>query len=123
MVLHLVHDVLWRQRLVNLSMIVPVTAWAGISGGYLDVSYGLTFTLFFALIAGPGAAMLALSLREIRVLPIAERTELFARAAGETSDIVEKQMYTFGDLDGASLTAAVRQALIELAHYVGRRDH
>ena len=30
---------------------------------------------------------------EIRI-PLLERTELFARAAGETSDIVEKQMYT-----------------------------
>jgi histidyl-tRNA synthetase len=55
---------------------------------------------------------------EIRV-PIAERTELFARAAGETSDIVEKQMYTFGDLDGASLTlrpegtASVVRAYVE----------
>lgn len=55
---------------------------------------------------------------EIRV-PIAERTELFARAAGETSDIVEKQMYTFADLDGASLTlrpegtASVVRAYVE----------
>ncbi|MGH7805649.1 MAG: histidine--tRNA ligase, partial [Candidatus Binatia bacterium] len=55
---------------------------------------------------------------EIR-LPIAERTELFARAAGETSDIVEKQMYTFADLDGASLTlrpegtASVVRAYVE----------
>ena len=55
---------------------------------------------------------------EIR-LPIAERTELFARAAGETSDIVEKQMYSFGDLDGASLTlrpegtASVVRAYVE----------
>lgn len=40
---------------------------------------------------------------EIRI-PLVERTELFARAAGETSDIVEKQMYTFDDVDGTSLT-------------------
>lgn len=55
---------------------------------------------------------------EIRI-PIAERTELFARAAGETSDIVEKQMYSFTDLDGASLTlrpegtASVVRAYVE----------
>jgi histidyl-tRNA synthetase len=55
---------------------------------------------------------------EIR-LPIAEKTELFARAAGETSDIVEKQMYTFADLDGSSLTlrpegtASVVRAYVE----------
>src|SRR6185369_6380115 len=40
---------------------------------------------------------------EIRV-PIAERTELFARSLGETTDIVEKEMYTFDDRDGTSLT-------------------
>ncbi len=40
---------------------------------------------------------------EIRV-PIAERTELFARSLGETTDIVEKEMYTFADRDGTSLT-------------------
>jgi histidyl-tRNA synthetase len=40
---------------------------------------------------------------EIRI-PIAERTELFARSLGETTDIVEKEMYTFPDRDGTSLT-------------------
>lgn len=40
---------------------------------------------------------------EIRV-PIAERTDLFARSLGETTDIVEKEMYTFEDRDGTSLT-------------------
>ncbi len=36
---------------------------------------------------------------EIRT-PIAERTELFARSLGETTDIVEKEMYSFDDRDG-----------------------
>lgn len=40
---------------------------------------------------------------EIR-LPIVERTELFARAIGEVTDIVEKEMYTFVDRSGDSLT-------------------
>lgn len=40
---------------------------------------------------------------EIR-LPIVERTELFARSLGETTDIVEKEMYSFGDRDDTSLT-------------------
>ena len=40
---------------------------------------------------------------EIRT-PILERTELFARAVGETTDIVEKEMYTFADRSGESLT-------------------
>ncbi len=40
---------------------------------------------------------------EIR-LPIVERTELFARSIGEQTDIVGKEMYTFPDLDGESIT-------------------
>lgn len=40
---------------------------------------------------------------EIR-LPLVERTELFRRGIGETTDIVEKEMYTFADRDGTSLT-------------------
>ena len=38
------------------------------------------------------------------ILPIVEKTDLFARAIGETTDIVEKEMYTFTDRDEASLT-------------------
>jgi histidyl-tRNA synthetase len=42
--------------------------------------------------------------REIR-LPLVEKTELFVRAIGEVTDIVEKEMYTFVDrLSGESLT-------------------
>ncbi len=41
--------------------------------------------------------------REIRV-PIFETTELFARSIGASTDIVEKEMYTFQDRDGSSLT-------------------
>lgn len=40
---------------------------------------------------------------EIRI-PIIERTELFSRGIGETTDIVEKEMYTFTDRSGNSLT-------------------
>lgn len=36
--------------------------------------------------------------------PAFERTELFARTAGETSDVVTKEMYTFQDKGGRSLT-------------------
>jgi histidyl-tRNA synthetase len=36
--------------------------------------------------------------------PIFERTELFERGVGETSEVVGKQMYTFTDLGGRSLT-------------------
>ncbi len=41
--------------------------------------------------------------REIR-LPILEKTDLFARSIGETTDIVEKEMYTFPDRKGTKLT-------------------
>jgi histidyl-tRNA synthetase len=41
--------------------------------------------------------------REIR-LPLVEYTELFRRSIGEVTDIVEKEMYTFEDRNGESLT-------------------
>ncbi len=56
--------------------------------------------------------------REIRV-PILEKTELFKRSIGETTDIVEKEMYTFADRDEELLTlrpeatASVIRAYIE----------
>ncbi|MCU4676993.1 histidine--tRNA ligase [Catenovulum sp. 2E275] len=40
---------------------------------------------------------------EIR-MPIVEMTELFKRSIGEVTDIVEKEMYTFDDRNGDSLT-------------------
>lgn len=55
--------------------------------------------------------------RQIR-MPIVEFTELFKRSIGEVTDIVEKEMYTFEDRNGDSLTlrpegtaACVRAAL------------
>jgi len=41
--------------------------------------------------------------QEIR-LPMVEKTELFNRSIGEVTDIVEKEMYTFDDRNGDSLT-------------------
>ena len=40
---------------------------------------------------------------EIR-MPLVEMTELFCRSIGEVTDIVEKEMYTFSDRNGDSLT-------------------
>jgi len=40
---------------------------------------------------------------EVR-LPLLESTELFARAIGDVTDIVQKEMYTFADRNGDSLT-------------------
>ncbi len=45
----------------------------------------------------------AYNYHEIRT-PILEETQLFARGVGQETDIVTKEMYTFEDRDGASLT-------------------
>ena len=45
----------------------------------------------------------AYGFREIR-MPIVEKTDLFRRSIGEVTDIVEKEMYTFPDRRGDSLT-------------------
>ena len=56
--------------------------------------------------------------QEIRT-PILEETQLFARGVGQETDIVSKEMYTFEDRDGSSLTlrpeatASVMRAYIE----------
>src|ERR1700675_2134 len=56
--------------------------------------------------------------QEIRT-PVLEPTELFARGVGQETDIVTKEMYTFEDRDGSSLTlrpeatASVIRAYIE----------
>ena len=64
------------------------------------------------------AVFRAFNYHEIRT-PIFEETALFARGVGEDTDIVSKEMYTFEDRDGASLTlrpectASVIRAFIE----------
>jgi len=56
--------------------------------------------------------------RELRT-PVFEETELFARGIGAETDIVSKEMYTFADRDGGSLTlrpeatAGIVRAVIE----------
>ncbi|MGA1862263.1 histidine--tRNA ligase [Deferribacter thermophilus] len=55
---------------------------------------------------------------EIKI-PVLEKSELFVRGIGETTDIVEKEMFTFQDRDGSYLslrpegTASVVRAYIE----------
>ena len=57
-------------------------------------------------------------IEEIRT-PIFEHTELFLRSVGDTTDIVQKEMYTFDDKAGRSITlkpestAGVARAYIE----------
>src|SRR6202049_5106653 len=56
--------------------------------------------------------------QEIRT-PVLEPTELFARGIGAETDIVSKEMYTFEDRDGSSLTlrpeatAGIARSVIE----------
>ncbi len=47
--------------------------------------------------------MLAYGYEEIR-FPILEKTQLFKRSIGDVTDIVEKEMYTFDDRNGESMT-------------------
>ena len=56
-----------------------------------------------ALEAAAREVLAAYGYQELRP-PVVERTELFRRSVGETTDIVEKEMYTFDDRSGDSLT-------------------
>ena len=56
--------------------------------------------------------------KELRI-PVFEHTELFQRGVGETTDVVQKEMYTFDDKGGRSITlrpegtAGVARAFLE----------
>jgi histidyl-tRNA synthetase len=58
--------------------------------------------------------------REIRT-PILEETALFARGVGEETDIVSKEMYTFQDRDGSSLTLRPENTASVLRSYIEHR--
>src|SRR4051812_11703033 len=75
--------------------IPPVTGMKDILQAEIGVWQHVERT-FAALLAGYGYT-------EIRV-PVVEHTELFKRAIGEYTDVVEKEMYTFTDQGGDSLT-------------------
>lgn len=49
------------------------------------------------------AVLSAYGYRELRI-PVLEKTELFARSIGQSTDIVGKEMYTFDDRGGDSIT-------------------
>ena len=57
---------------------------------------------------------------EIRT-PILEETALFSRGVGEETDIVSKEMYTFEDRDGASLTLRPENTASVLRSYIEHR--
>ncbi len=60
--------------------------------------------------------------KEIRT-PIFEQTELFARGVGDTTDIVQKEMYTFEDRGGRSLTLRPEGTASTVRSYVENKMH
>ncbi|MBL8178981.1 MAG: histidine--tRNA ligase [Bryobacterales bacterium] len=57
---------------------------------------------------------------EVRT-PIFEETALFARGVGEETDIVSKEMYTFDDKDGSSLTLRPENTASVIRAYIEHR--
>jgi len=51
-----------------------------------------------------------------------ETTELFARTSGETSDVVTKEMYTFEDRKGRSLTLRPEGTAPVMRAYLAKRQ-
>src|SRR3954463_15755165 len=62
----------------------------------------------------------AYNYHEIRT-PILEETTLFARSVGEETDIVSKEMYTFEDRDGSSLTLRPENTASVIRSYIEHR--
>ncbi|WP_416149225.1 histidine--tRNA ligase [Salipaludibacillus sp. HK11] len=60
--------------------------------------------------------------QEIRT-PIFEQTELFARGVGDTTDIVQKEMYTFEDRGGRSLTLRPEGTASTVRSFVENKMH
>ena len=52
--------------------------------------------------------------------PVFDQTELFSRSSGQTSDVVSKEMYTFQDRGGRSLTLRPEGTAPVLRSYLGR---
>ena len=62
----------------------------------------------------------AYNYHEIRT-PVFEETQLFARGIGEDTDIVTKEMYTFEDRDGSSLTLRPEATAPVIRAYIEHR--
>jgi histidyl-tRNA synthetase len=62
----------------------------------------------------------AYNYHEIRT-PLFEQTALFARGVGEETDIVSKEMYTFEDRDGSSITLRPENTAPVLRAYIEHR--
>lgn len=60
--------------------------------------------------------------KEIRT-PIFESTELFARGVGDSTDVVQKEMYTFKDKGGRSLTLRPEGTAAVVRSYIEHKMH
>src|SRR4030095_15846873 len=67
----------------------------------------------------PRSVLDAFAYRELRT-PILEYTPLFVRGVGEATEVVEKQMYTFDDKDGSSVSMRPEGTAPTVRAYVGR---
>jgi histidyl-tRNA synthetase len=70
--------------------------------------------------AAARAVLRAYNYHEIRT-PIFEETQLFARGVGADTDIVTKEMYTFEDRDGSSLTLRPENTASVIRAYIEHR--
>jgi histidyl-tRNA synthetase len=66
------------------------------------------------------AVFRAYNYHEIRT-PVLEETQLFARGVGQETDIVTKEMYTFEDRDGTSLTLRPENTASVIRAYIEHR--
>jgi histidyl-tRNA synthetase len=84
--------------------------------GFRDI-FGEEIEKFKSIEAAARKYLGLLGFREIE-LPILEKTELFVRSIGDTTDIVEKEMFTFTDLGGDSLTLRPEATAGMVRHYL-----
>jgi histidyl-tRNA synthetase len=93
--------------------------------GFRDIS-GEELARFKRIEAVSRKYLQLLNFTEIEI-PILEKTELFVRSIGDTTDIVEKEMFTFIDIGGDSLTmrpeatAGMVRAYLQSGLYVKER--
>jgi len=84
--------------------------------GFRDIS-GEEAEQFIRIELVSRAILERLGFREISI-PILEKTELFKRSIGDTTDIVEKEMFTFIDRNGDSLTLRPEATAGVVRHYL-----
>jgi hypothetical protein len=70
-VLYLLRDLLWRNRIMYILMTpLLLLFWLAIGQALMDARWGMTLSLFIAAAIGPMTSIATVGLREIRILPI-----------------------------------------------------